>query len=203
MRVAAPAPARRIARADGLAASMGEITELLREAREGDAAKLGAVFQAVYPELKRLASWRLGADAGSTLDTTALVHETYLKLIGAGALDLVDRRHFFNCAARAMRHILVDHARAASAHKRGAGERPRTLAGEPADSRPPADWIDLDRALAELDEVDPDLRELVELRYFAGLSREEVAALLGCAVRTVQRNWLRARAFLYARLEPA
>jgi RNA polymerase sigma factor (TIGR02999 family) len=130
-----------------------------------------------------------------------LVHETYLKLVGARHLDLRDRRHFFACAGRAMRHILVDHARAALADKRGGGVAPVELPPEVADRRTPSNWIDLDRALEELEEVFPDLRELVELRFFAGLTREETAELLGCSERTVQRDWQRARAFLYARLD--
>jgi RNA polymerase sigma factor (TIGR02999 family) len=183
---------------------MGEITELLVEARPGDPAKLEAVFAALYPELKRLASWRASAHAGaSTLTTTVLVHETYLKLVGAKHLELKDRRHFFACAGRAMRHILVDHARAALAEKRGGGAIQIELPTELADRRPTTDWIDLDRALYELDLVQPALRELVELRYFAGLSREETAELLACSERTVQRDWQRARAFLHARLESA
>jgi RNA polymerase sigma factor (TIGR02999 family) len=100
-----------------------------------------------------------------------------------------------------MRHILVDHARAAFAEKRGGGLQPVELPAEVADPRRMPDWIDLDRALVELDLVQPALRELVELRYFAGLSRAETAALLDCSERTVQRDWQRARAFLHARLE--
>lgn len=183
---------------------MSEVTDLLLAARDGDAAKLGAVFEAVYPELKRLASWRAsgagGAGRQSSVTTTALVHETYLKLVRARDLDLRDRRHFFACAARAMRHILVDHARAGSAGKRGGGVQPVELPAE-LGAAPTPDWIDLDRALGELDEVNPALRELVDLRFFAGLSQEEAAELLDCSSRTVQRDWQRARAFLYARLE--
>ena len=183
---------------------MGEITELLVEARRGDPEKLEAVFAALYPELKRLASWRVAAQSrDSTLTTTVLVHETYLKLVGARQLNLQDRRHFFACAGRAMRHILVDHARAAAADKRGGGIAPVELPAEVADRLRTPDWIDLDRALDELDQVRPHLRELVELRYFAGLSREETASLLGCSERTVQRDWQRARAFLHSRLGPA
>ena len=181
---------------------MSEVTDLLVAARDGDAAKLGAVFEAVYPELRRLASWRAaGMSRSSTVTTTALVHETYLKLVRARDLDLRDRRHFFACAARAMRHILVDHARAGSADKRGGGIQPVEL---PADlgGAPAPDWIDLDRALGELEQVNPALRELVDLRFFAGLSQDEAAELLECSSRTVQRDWQRARAFLYARLEP-
>ncbi|MEO7794073.1 MAG: ECF-type sigma factor [Thermoanaerobaculia bacterium] len=182
---------------------MGDITELLADARRGDTEKLEAVFAELYTELKRLASWRAsGRSRDSTLTTTVLVHETYLKLVGARHLDLKDRRHFFACAGRAMRHILVDHTRAAMADKRGGGLSPIELPAELADRAPVPDWIDLDRALEELDEVQPHLRELVELRFFAGLTREETAELLGCAERTVQRDWQRARAFLYARLEP-
>jgi RNA polymerase sigma factor (TIGR02999 family) len=181
---------------------LSEVTDLLIAARDGDAAKLGAVFEAVYPELKRLASWRAsGAGRQSTVTTTALVHETYLKLVRARDLDLRDRRHFFACAARAMRHILVDHARAGSADKRGGGLQPVELP-QGLGAAPAPDWIDLDRALGELDEVNPALRELVDLRFFAGLSQEETAELLACSSRTVQRDWQRARAFLYARLEP-
>ena len=101
-----------------------------------------------------------------------------------------------------MRHILVDHARAAMAGKRGGGLEQVGLPAEPPDRTRIADWIDLDRALDELEDVRPALRELVELRYFAGLTREEIAALLGCSERTVQRDWQRARAFLHARLQP-
>ena len=181
---------------------MGEVTELLSQARSGQPDKIEAVFAALYPELKRLASVRAAGRArDSTLTTTVLVHETYLKLVGARRLDIQDRRHFFACAGRAMRHILVDHARAALADKRGGGVSPVELPEELADRRRPSDWIDLDRALADLDETLPELGELVELRYFAGLTREETAELLGCSERTVQRDWQRARAFLHARLD--
>jgi RNA polymerase sigma factor (TIGR02999 family) len=180
---------------------MGEITELLREARGGDADKLGAVFAAVYPELRRLAAWRSASQPeGSTLTPTVLVHETYLKLVRSRELDLQDRRHFFACAGRAMRQILVDHARAGAAEKRGGGAAAVELPGELAGARANVDWIDLDRALDALDDIDPQQRELVELRYFAGLGREEVAELMGCSARTIERNWLRARAFLHAQL---
>ena len=183
---------------------VSEITAILADARRGEPEKLEALFAALYPELKRLASWRAAArPRDSTLTTTVLVHETFLKLIGARHLDLQDRRHFFACAGRAMRHILVDHARSASADKRGGGLSPVELPDDLADPQRTPDWIDLDRALDELDRVKPALRELVELRYFAGLSREETATLLDCSERTVQRDWQRARAFLHTRLASA
>jgi RNA polymerase sigma factor (TIGR02999 family) len=183
---------------------MGEVTQLLAAARDGDPRKLEAVFAALYPELKRLASWRIaGRPRDATLTTTVLVHETYLKLVGAAHLDVRDRRHFFACAGKAMRHILADHARAALAGKRGGGIARVELPVDLVDERQAGDWLDLDRALDDLDQVRPELRELVELRFYAGLSREEIATLRGCSERTVQRDWQRARAFLYARLDAA
>jgi RNA polymerase sigma factor (TIGR02999 family) len=182
----------------------GEITELLVAARAGEPAAWDALFTALYGELRRIASWQSGAGSrDATLSTTALVHETYLKLVGARQLELRDRRHFFACAGRAMRQILVDHARAATADKRGAGLAPVELPTDLASPGASPDWIDLDRALDDLAQVQPALREIVELRYFAGLSREETAALLDCSERTVQRDWQRARAFLHARLQAA
>jgi RNA polymerase sigma factor (TIGR02999 family) len=183
---------------------MGDITALLLEARDGDASKLAAVFAALYPQLKRLAAWRSASlRAGGTLTPTVLVHETYLKLVRSGDLELQDRRHFFACAARAMRQLVIDHARAVAAGKRGGGALPADLRDADGAALPAVQWLDLDRALDALDEIDREQRELVELRYFAGLSGEEIAELRGCSVRTVERGWRRARAFLHARLAPA
>jgi RNA polymerase sigma factor (TIGR02999 family) len=182
---------------------MGDITALLQEARGGDSDKLAAVFAALYPQLKQLASWRAASlRQGDTLTPTAIVHETYLKLVKSRELALQDRRHFFACAARAMRQLIIDHARAVAAGKRGGGVAPVELRDGEGAGPPPEQWLDLDRALDALDALDPEQRELVELRYFAGLSREEVAELRGCSPRTVERGWARARAFLHARLAP-
>jgi len=180
--------------------AMAEITELLAEARDGDPDKLGAVFELVYPDLKRLAASTSARHRGQPVTTTALVHSTYAKFIRAKSLDIRDRRHFFGCAAKAMRQIILDNIRALAAEKRGGGLHQVTLPADLGGSEF-REWIDLDRALSELDEVDPDLRELVELRFFAGLTEEEIAQLRGCSKRTVQRAWRRARAFLYARLD--
>ena len=125
---------------------MKEVTQLLVEARDGDASKLGQVFEIVYPELKRLASARTSGDRGSPVTTTALVHSTYLKLIRAESLEIKDRQHFFGCAARAMRQIFVDQLRAHLADKRGGGLRPVTLPGN-LQGEEISEWIDLDRAL--------------------------------------------------------
>jgi RNA polymerase sigma factor (TIGR02999 family) len=181
---------------------MGDITQLLQAARDGDGPALDRVFAQVYPALRALAAGRLAGQPGErTLSATALVHEAYLKLVDAAALQLRDRQHFFACAARAMRQILVDHARARGAVKRGGPLDPLTLsAAEPA-AAPEADLLDVDAALDRLDAIDPALRELVELRLFAGLTLPELAASSGRSLRTVNRDWQRARALLLAQID--
>lgn len=182
---------------------MGEITELLEAARSGDSRALDSVFAEVYPTLRSLAASRLRSATGeSTLSPTALVNEAYLKLIGASALDLTDRHHFFACAARAMRHILIDAARARTSQKRGGAAIPVTLTvdGGEAEAIAESDLIDIDGALDRLDEINPDLRELVELRVFAGLTLEQLAESRGRSLRSINRDWQRARALLMAQL---
>lgn len=183
------------------AGSMGDITELLHAVQSGDGRTLDAVFARVYSTLRNLAAARLAEQSGeSTLGATALVHEAYLKLCDASRLDLVDRRHFFACAARAMRQILVDRARARGAWKRGAGVDFVSLVNaDGVVSRPP-ELLDIDAALDGVDAVDPALRELIELRVFAGMTLEELAESSGRSVRSVNRDWQRARALLLAHL---
>jgi RNA polymerase sigma factor (TIGR02999 family) len=150
---------------------------------------------AVYEELRRLAADRLAADpAGATLDPTALVHEAYLRL---AAGDWQSDRHYFHAAARAMRRILVDRARAKATRKRG-GDRTRVNL----DSTPgqDVDYPALDDALTALADVDPQAAELVHLRFFAGRTRDQAAQLLGISPRQADRVWAFARAWLYARL---
>lgn len=182
---------------------MGDITELLAAARSGQGQELDAVFAAVYPTLRALAASRLRGAAGeSTLSPTALVNEAYLKLIGASALDLTDRHHFFACAARAMRHILIDSARARASAKRG-GTLVQVALGpedEGGEAAAGPDLLDLHAALDRLDQIHPELRELVELRVFAGLTLEELADSLGRSPRSINRDWQRARALLLAQL---
>jgi RNA polymerase sigma factor (TIGR02999 family) len=185
---------------------MSEITELLARSAQGDAAAIDAVFAQVYPELRRLAAAQLGR-GDNTLTPTALVHEAYLRLLGASALSLSGRRHFFACAARAMRNIVIDHLRAASADKRGSGIAPVTLDGTadlgievPALS---PQLLDLGEALDALDAISQRQREVVELHFFAGLGYAEIAELHECSERTVIREWQRARAFLHAQLDAA
>jgi RNA polymerase sigma factor (TIGR02999 family) len=181
---------------------MGEITQLLARSAAGDPAALDAVFGQVYPELRRVASAQLARGA-NTLSPTALVHEAYLRLLGSARLELADRRHFFACAARAMRNIIVDHLRARGAEKRGGGAVAVTLDGLGGESPLlSAQLLDLVDALDALGAINPRQREVVELHFFAGLGYPEIAELQGCSERTVIRDWQRARAFLHAQLEP-
>ncbi|MFB9066922.1 ECF-type sigma factor [Pseudofulvimonas gallinarii] len=180
---------------------MADITLLLSGTREDGRPDLGAVFDQLYDELKRIAIARV-AELGQrdTLSATGLVHEAYLKLIAADQLSLSSRKHFFACAARAMRQILIDRNRGALAAKRGADFERITLSRCDAEAATPA-LLDLDRALDDLEQIDPDLRELVELRYFAGLSLAVIAELRGISLRTAARDWERARTLLQMRLD--
>ena len=153
---------------------------------------------AVYAELKRIARHhRRTRAAGATLSTTDLVHDAYLKFGAADAAAWHSRAHFFGAAARAMRQVLVDYARARGAVKRGGGRRPVTLTGGQAALDVRLDeLLVLDEALDRLRALDERLCRVVELRYFAGLADAEIAALLGVTPRTVGRDWLKARLFL-------
>lgn len=177
----------------------GEITQLLAALRDGDRGALDRLFALVYDELRRRAHLQLDfRTPGDTLSTTALVHETYLRLAAAGPLAVEDRRHFFHLAARAMRQIAVDYARRTGAQKRGGGRAvPLLEAPDIGTAVRSPDLIALDEALTDLTGLDQRLGRLVELRFFAGLSVEEVAGVLGITDRTVKRDWRRARAFLY------
>ena len=180
---------------------MGEITELLHAARGGNACALDQVFAKVYPTLRTLASARLRrAGAEATLTPTVLVHETYLKLIGAEQLELGDRHHFFACAARAMRHILIDYARAQASARHGGSSAHVDIESIEMPAEQQQDLLDVDAALDQLDAIDARLRELVEMRIFAGMTLEELAVMSGRSLRTVNRDWQRARALLMTQL---
>jgi RNA polymerase sigma factor (TIGR02999 family) len=181
-----------------------EITQLLVRARNGEPERLGEVFQALYPELMRLARSRLrGHDA--TMSPTMLVHELFLRLTSSESLSLVDRRHFFAAAAQALRWIMVEDARRNLSQKRGGGAVHLELdeAFAPAAPAGAADTgvLALHEGLDALEQISPQRRQVVELRYFAGLEFKEVAELLGISERTAQREWERARAFLQAMLD--
>ncbi|MBS0568153.1 MAG: RNA polymerase subunit sigma-70 [Proteobacteria bacterium] len=157
------------------------------------------LFAIVYEELRRIArSQRRGG--ASTLDTTALVHEAYLKLAASDAARGMDRVHFLSLAARAMRQILVDHARSRSRLKRGGGCVITGLSGEVGCADEVVDLVALDAALNDLAEFDPRAGRIVEWRIFSGLEIADIARLQNLAERTVFRDWRRARAFLIQRL---
>jgi RNA polymerase sigma factor (TIGR02999 family) len=174
----------------------GEVTQLLRRLSTGDASARGRLIEIVYAELRRLAAAHLGGARGGTLQPTALVHEAWLRLQG-GTGEFASSRHFLGVASKAMRSVLVDHARARHTAKRGGGEAPGVLdeavawleAGE-------VELLDLDAALEALERDDPELARVVELRFFGGLSHEEIAAAEGCSLSTVERRWRLARARL-------
>jgi RNA polymerase sigma factor (TIGR02999 family) len=180
-----------------------DITRLLHAARGGDGNALDALYPLVYRDLQGVAHRvLLSGRPGDTLNTTALVHEAYLKLHGASRFEPVDRRHFFAVAARAMRQIIVDHARSRGAQKRG-GERQRVdldAATIAADDSAGA-VLALEDALEKLATLDERLARVVELRFFGGLSVEETAEILEVDPRTVKRDWRKARAVLYLTLE--
>jgi RNA polymerase sigma factor (TIGR02999 family) len=185
------------------------ITELLVAWRGGDQGALDRLFPLVYDQLRRISRRQLGAErAGHTLSTTALVHEAYLKLVDQTRAEWVDRAQFYAVAARAMRRILVDYARRHRAAKRGGDQERVSLdvpdLGQPLAEAPPgaaderADTlIALDDALARLAEVDERLSRVVECRFFGGLTEEETAVVLGVTARTVRRDWVKAKAWLY------
>jgi RNA polymerase sigma factor (TIGR02999 family) len=184
--------------------SAGEITQLLAAVREGDRGALDTVFDRLYGELKRLAraQLRFGRTAMS-LDTSALVHEAYLKLVKSERLSLVDRGHFFALAAKAMRQILIGNAEHMRRLKRGGGVEVLPLDEQIA---APALWqaeqlLAVDVALAELERLSPRLARIVELRFFVGLNEAEIGELLEQSERTVRRDWRKARAFLQLELE--
>jgi RNA polymerase sigma factor (TIGR02999 family) len=179
------------------------LTALLREASRGDRAALEALVPEVYDTLRVLARRALRSERqGHTLSTTALVHEAYLKLVDDTRVTERGRAYFFAASARAMRQVLVDHARRRNAHKRGAGVRMVTLGDDEAAVDCFAlEMLDLDRALHELAVLNPRHAQVVECRFFGGLSVEETAAALEVSPRTVKYDWNLARAWLFARLE--
>jgi RNA polymerase sigma factor (TIGR02999 family) len=176
-----------------------DLTLLLEEARSGNKGALQQLVPLVYDELHRIASRNLSsAGPPQTMLTTDLVHETYLKLIGSQGLSWQNRLHFFSIAATSMRQILVDHARARHAHKRG-GRSIRIPLEECllTDDRSVEDIAALDEALCALEHADARSARIVELRFFGGLTNEEIAELLDISIRTVIRDWEFARAWLF------
>jgi RNA polymerase sigma factor (TIGR02999 family) len=183
--------------------SQHEITSLLAEWSNGDRQALERLTPLVYDELRRLARHYLRRERpGHTLQSTALVHEAYMKLVGQRDVRWQNRAHFFGIAAQMIRRILVDYARGRNAGKRGAGKECITLNEAAAlGGGPNLDLIDLDDALEELARIDARQSRLVELRFFAGLTLEETAEVLQMSVATAKRDWVSAKAWLSRELQ--
>jgi RNA polymerase sigma-70 factor (ECF subfamily) len=180
----------------------GTVTALIRQAREGDRSAVEVLMPALYAELRRIAARSLrGERRGHTLQTTALVHEAYLRLLKDTRLSVQNRAHFLAIAAQSMRQILVEHARARGASKRG-GKRARVTLEEAVAPQPAAavDVLALEEALERLAALDPAQARIVEMRFYAGMTVEETAAALGTSPATVKRHWSMARAWLYREL---
>jgi len=186
-----------------LPAPSSEVTELLVRWRGGDREALDALLPLVYDELRRIARHYLQSErSGHTLQSTALVNEAYVRMVAQDFPEWQSRAHFFAVAAQLMRQILVDYARSHRASKRGGNVYKVTLdeaVGQPV--KTDVDILALDEALKELAEMDPQQSRVVELKFFAGLSIEHTAEVLGVSPSTVKRDWVTARAWLYRELD--
>lgn len=184
---------------------MGEFTVLLRELNAGIASAdaINGLFTAAYQELRSLARQRLSRSQPiTTLETTVLVHEAYLHFVRAGKLEIADRRNFMAYAATVMRNVVIDTIREKNAERRGSNANVITLNTEIGDTvGREEDMLRLDDALNSLEKVDPELVRIVEMRYFAGFSVDEVAEALGKSPRTIFREWEKARMVLLAELK--
>lgn len=184
---------------------MIELTALLQAARDGDAAAAEAAWPLVYPELRRIARARLRGPGAPSLATEELLHEGFLRLSRAPAAPLADRHHFYALAAKAMRHIVIDHLRRRQAQARGGDWQALSWDTAMVDAATPeADTgrlLALDTALDALATLEPQLAHIVELRFFGGYTEAETGQTLGLSERTVRRQWAKARAFLLVHLD--
>ena len=183
---------------------MSDLTQLLAAARSGDAQAASQAFGLLYDDLRRLARSRLRQHQTMTLlDTTSLVHESYLKLVGAESIAVENRHHFFAYASRVMRSVIVDFARARLAERRGGDAEHVALDTAISDrvAAPENDALRVHEALQVLEQADARLAQVVEMRYFGGLSEAEIAEALGLSERTVRRDWEKARLLLIAAME--
>jgi RNA polymerase sigma factor (TIGR02999 family) len=184
--------------------SAQQVTQILAAVGAGDKRAAEELLPLVYEELRRLAAAKMAQQPGQTLQATALVHEAWLKLAGNGDSRWKDRQHFFRAAAEAMRQILIDRARRRLRLRHGGGG-PQMDLDELAIAAPEKEEVllQLDDALSQLKTASPERAEIVNLRFFAGLSEGEIAELLGISERSVQRQWSYARAWLFARIDSA
>lgn len=179
---------------------MQDVAAFLPSSRTGDDEVFAQVYALAYDELRRLARRQLGGAGRRTLVTTVLVNEAFVKLVRR-PVAVTDRVHFFALAARAMRQVIIDHARERQAGKRGGALQQTSLdLDRIAAPDRAAELIAIDAALAQLDVLDPRLARIVEWRFFGGMTEEEVAEALGVTARTVRREWQKARAFLLCAL---
>ena len=186
-----------------MAASQHEVTELLRQWRNGNQQALDKLTPLVYDELHRLAHQYIGRERpGHTLQTTALVNEAYLRLVEQKDVDWESRAHFFAVSAQVMRHILVDYARQHASAKRG-GELQKVVLDEQiiVSRERAAELVSLDEAMQTLNEIYPRRSKVVELRYFGGLNNKEAAEVLKVSEATIERDWRFAKAWLYRELQ--
>jgi RNA polymerase sigma factor (TIGR02999 family) len=182
---------------------VGDITELIQRAGAGESGAWERLFERLYEPLRGLARVRLARqDRDALLDTTGLVHEFYLRMERAGRVLVNDRSHFMAYAARAMRSVVVDFARSRSAARRGGQAEHVTLGEEVAAPGGEEEILQVHAALETLEQVDPRLVRVVEMRYFAGMTEEEIASALCVNSRTVRRDWEKARLLLAAALKP-
>ena len=177
------------------------VTDLLLQIRRGEPGAVDRLYEIVYPQLRRIAHRHLHAERdGHTLGTTGLVHETYMKLVDLARVDWQDRGHFYRVASGAMRRVLIDYARRNRAARRGGGLRTGFLEEKvPAEQRSDM-LLALDEGLDRLGALSRRMSQVVECRFFGGLTEEETAEALGVTTRTVQRDWTKARAWLYLEL---
>jgi RNA polymerase sigma-70 factor, ECF subfamily len=183
--------------------SSSNVTKLLRAAASGERRDIDALLAAIYDDLRRLAAHQMSGERGAhTLNATALANEAYIRLVDQRSTDWRDRLHFFAVAARVIRRVLIDHARARDAQKRG-GKLVRVPLEdmEVATHGVDLDVLAVDEALTELAEIDQRQAQIVELRFYGGLSNDEVAEYLAISTRSVDRDWAVAKAWLYCRLE--
>ena len=181
-----------------------EVTRILEAVSRGEEDAAERLLPLVYDDLRQLARHRVARESREGVsEPTSLVHDAYLRLVGpAGGGSWANRAHFFAAAAEAMRRILVEKARSADREKRGGGRKRVALHDNSApDSDPPIELLDLDNALKKLEAIDPQMSDVVKLRYFVGLSIDETAEALNIAPRSIDRQWTAAKAWLYREMD--